>query len=102
MTSARQEYFVSSSNSERGVASVKADELEIKLESQLVEMRKAQDALRKAIDARRLLNKVEVTEQNEVSSGDDSGDNDSDDTHMNICNSTYHMHFHISYSLKVF
>ena len=80
MTSARQEYFVSSSKSECRAASVKADELEIKLESQLVEMRKAQDALRKAIDARRRLsNKVDVTKQNEVSSGDDSGDNDSDD-----------------------
>ena len=80
MTSARQEYFVSSSKSERRAASVKADELEIKLESQLAEMRKAQDDLRKAIDARRrLLNKIDVTEQTEISSGDDSGDNDSYD-----------------------
>ena len=41
MTSPRQEYFVSGDKSECQAASAKADELEIKCESQLVEMRKA-------------------------------------------------------------
>ena len=41
LTSARQEYFDSSSKSERRVASVKVDQLEKNLQSQLAEMRKA-------------------------------------------------------------
>lgn len=80
MISVRQEYFVSSSKFECRAVSVKADELEIKFELQLVEMRKVQDVLRKVIDVRRrFLNKVDVIKQNEVSFGDDSGDNDLDD-----------------------
>ena len=41
LTSARQEYFDSSSKSERRVASVKVDQLEKNLQSQLAEMGKA-------------------------------------------------------------
>ncbi len=75
LTRARQEY-IDSSKSNRQAASVKVDKLENDLQSQLTEMRKAQDALRKAIDTRRrLLNQLHTTQQSdneEVS--DDSAD----------------------------
>ena len=51
LTSARQEYFDSGSKSEHRAESVKVDQLEKNLQSQLTKMRKAQDALRKSIDA---------------------------------------------------
>ncbi len=49
LTRARQEY-IDSTKFNPQAASVKVDELENDLQSQLTEMRKAQDPLRKAID----------------------------------------------------
>lgn len=78
LTSARQEYFDSSSKSERRAASVKVDQLEKNLQSQLTEMRKAQDALRKSIDARRkLLDQLHAVKQSD--SEEDTNDVISDD-----------------------
>lgn len=77
LTSARQEHFDSSSKSERRATSVRVDELEKNLESQLAEMRKSQDSLRKAIDARRkLLHKLDVAEESNISPGEDSDDDE--------------------------
>ena len=78
LTSARQEYFDSGSKSERQAASVKVDQLEKNLQSQLTEMRKAQDALRKSIDARRkLLDQLHAKKQSD--SKEDTDDVESDD-----------------------
>lgn len=66
LTSARQEYFDSGSKSEHQAASVKVDQHEKNLQSQLTKMRKAQDALRKSVDAwRKLLDQLHVTKQSD-------------------------------------
>ena len=51
LTSHRQDYFDSRSKTERKEASVKVEQLEKDLDSQLTELRKAHDTLRKATDA---------------------------------------------------
>lgn len=73
LTRARQEY-IDSSKSYRQAASVKVDELEDDLQSQLTEMRKAQDALRKATDTRRrLLGQLHATQQSDYEEVSDDG-----------------------------
>ena len=77
LTSARQELFDSSNKTERQEASLKVDQLEKDLESQLTELRKAQDALRKATDVRRkLLEQLDLSQSDSTSGSEreDSGE----------------------------
>ena len=55
LTTARMELIDSKNKSERQVALTKVEEIEKELDSQLAELRRSQDSLRKAIDARQKL-----------------------------------------------
>lgn len=55
LTAARMELIDSKNKSERQAATTKVEEVEKELDSQLAELKRAQDSLRKAIDARQKL-----------------------------------------------
>ena len=70
LTTARQEFVDSTNKSEWKLASARVDEIEKDLHAQMAELRKAQDALRKATEARKKLLRVES--QPAESDSDDS------------------------------
>lgn len=70
LTTARQEFVDSTNKSERKLASARVDEIEKDLDAQMAELRRAQDALRKATEARKKLLRVES--QPAESDSDDS------------------------------
>lgn len=59
LTKARQEFLDSTNKSERKLASARVDKIEKDLDAQKAELRRAQDALRKATEARKNFLKVE-------------------------------------------
>ena len=59
LTKARQEFLDSTNKSERKLASARVDKIEKDLDAQMAELRRAQDALRKATEARKNFLKVE-------------------------------------------
>lgn len=70
LTTGRQEFVDSTNKSERKLASARVDEIEKDLDAQMAELRRAQDALRKATEARKKLLRVES--QPAESDSDDS------------------------------
>lgn len=70
LTTARQEFVDSTDKSQRKLASARVDEIEKDLDAQMAELRRAQDALRKATEARKKLLRVES--QPAESDSDDS------------------------------
>ena len=63
LTTARQEFLDSTTKPGRKLASVRLDKLEEELGTQMAELRRAQDALRKATEARKTLLQQEVESQ---------------------------------------
>ena len=72
LTTARQEFLDSINKSERKLAAVRVDKIEKDVNAQLAELRRAQDALRKATEARKKLLQLEVESQPADSNSDDS------------------------------
>ncbi|CAH3138139.1 unnamed protein product [Porites lobata] len=72
LTTARQEFLDSTNKSELKLAAVRVDKIEKDLDAQLAELRRAQDALRKATDARKKLLQLEVESRPADSDSDDS------------------------------
>ena len=72
LTTARQEFLDSTNKSERKLAAVRVDKIEKDVDAQLAELRRAQDALRKATEARKKLLQLEVESQPADSDSDDS------------------------------
>lgn len=74
LTAARMELIDSKNKSERQAALTKVEEIEKELESQLAELRRAQDSLRKAIDARQKL--LQTLDANRSGTSNSSGSED--------------------------
>lgn len=74
LTAARIELIDSKNKSERQAALTKVEEIEKELESQLAELRRAQDSLRKAIDARQKL--LQTLDANRSGTSNSSGSED--------------------------
>ena len=73
LTAARMELIDSKNKSERQAALTKVEEIEKELESQLAELRRAQDSLRKAIDTRQ---KLQTLDANRSGTSNSSGSED--------------------------
>ena len=71
LTTARQEFLDSTNKSERKLTAVRVDKIEKDLDAQLAELWRAQDALRKATEARKKLLQLEVESQLADSDSDD-------------------------------
>ena len=71
LTTARQELVDGTNKSERKLASARVDKIEKDLDAQMAELRRAQDALRKATEARKKLLRVERTESKPAESDSD-------------------------------
>lgn len=71
LTTARQELVDGTNKSERKLASARVDKIEKDLDAQMAELRRAQDALRKATEARKKLLRVERTENEPAESDSD-------------------------------
>ena len=102
LVNARHELFNSTNKTERTAALVKIEQIEKYLESQLTELRKSQDALRKSVDNKRKLlrtldkekqcddgenmdEQVEVTHDSECSGAEYSCTSDSNEYECNEC-----------------
>lgn len=72
LTTTRQEFLDSTNKSERKLAAVRVDKIEKDFDAQLAELRRAQDALQKATEARKKLSQLEVESQTAGSDSDDS------------------------------
>ena len=70
LTKARQEFLDSTNKSEQKLASARVDKIEKDLDAQMAELRRAQDALRKAMEARK--NFLKVVSQPSESDSDES------------------------------
>ena len=77
LTAARMELIDSKNKSERQAAMTKVEEIEKELDSQLAELKRAQDSLWKAIDARqKLLKTLDVNRSGTSSNSSGSEDED--------------------------
>lgn len=63
LTTERQKYLESANKSERKLAAAAADKIEKDLDFQMAELRRAQDALRKAVNTRKKLLQLEDESQ---------------------------------------
>lgn len=72
LTTTRQEFLDSTNKSERKLAAVRVDKIEKDFDAQLAELRRAQDALQKATEARKKLSQLEVESQTADSDSNDS------------------------------
>lgn len=72
LTTTRQEFLDSTNKSERKLAAVRVDKTEKDFDAQLAELRRAQDALQKATEARKKLSQLEVESQTADSDSNDS------------------------------
>ena len=73
LTTEMQKYLESTNKSERKLAAATADEIENDLHHQMVELRRAQDALRKALNTRKKLLQLGDESQLADSDSDSSG-----------------------------
>ena len=71
LTTERQKYLESTNKSERKLAAATADEIENNSDFQMVELQRAQDALRKALNARKKL--LQLEDESQPADSDSSG-----------------------------